>query len=122
MSSILAAINVSQPDEIYNLAAQSFVSASFDSPLLTCDVDGMGTTRILDAIRILNKNIKFYQASTSELFGNSNKGNKIINEDTPMHPASPYAASKIAADNLAISMFEIPVPYEKNDPATGVTR
>ena len=95
MSSILEAINVSQPDEIYNLAAQSFVSASFDSPLLTCDVDGLGTTRILEAIRILNKKIKFYQASTSELFGNSIKGNKMINEDTPMHPASPYAASKI---------------------------
>jgi GDPmannose 4,6-dehydratase len=95
MSSILEAINVSQPDEIYNLAAQSFVSASFDSPLLTCDVDGLGTTRILEAIRILNKNIKFYQASTSELFGNSNIGSKMINEDTPMHPASPYAASKI---------------------------
>ena len=95
MSSILEAINVSQPDEIYNLAAQSFVSASFDSPLLTCDVDGLGTTRILEAIRILNKNIKFYQASTSELFGNSVKGKKIINEQTLMHPASPYAASKL---------------------------
>ena len=95
MSSILEAINVSQPEEIYNLAAQSFVSASFDSPLLTCDVDGLGTTRILEAIRIIDKKIKFYQASTSELYGNSVKGKKIINEETVMHPASPYAAAKL---------------------------
>ena len=95
MASILETITKSEPDEIYNLAAQSFVMASFEKPLLTCDVDGLGTTRILECIRIINKKIKFYQASTSELYGNSPKIGSLMDENTRMSPASPYAAAKI---------------------------
>ncbi len=95
MSSVMEAIVSSEPDEIYNLAAQSYVSASFEKPILTCQVDGLGTTRILECIRILNKKIKFYQASTSELFGNSNNLKEMINENTIMEPASPYASAKL---------------------------
>lgn len=95
MASILEAITLSEPDEIYNLAAQSFVGASFEKPLLTLDVDGASTTIILESIRLLNKNIKFYQASTSELYGNSASNKLIIDENTKMQPASPYAAAKL---------------------------
>ena len=95
MASIYEAIFVSQPNEIYNLAAQSFVSASFQQPLLTGDVDGIGTTRILECIRQIDKSIKFYQASTSELYGNAHDPGAILNENSTMMPASPYAAAKI---------------------------
>ena len=95
MASIYEAIYVSNPNEIYNLAAQSFVSASFQQPLLTGDVDGIGTTRILECIRQIDKSIKFYQASTSELYGNAHDPGAILNENSPMMPASPYAAAKI---------------------------
>ena len=93
MSSILEAITVSEPDEIYNLAAQSYVSASFDQPLLTTEVDGSGATRILEIIRHLKRNIRFYQASTSELYGTAQ--NFPQNETTRLWPNSPYAAAKL---------------------------
>ncbi|MDO8729546.1 MAG: GDP-mannose 4,6-dehydratase, partial [bacterium] len=70
-TSILSAIKESNPDEIYNLAAQSFVGTSFDEAIATGEICGLGVTRILDSIRILNPRIKFYQASTSEMFGNT---------------------------------------------------
>ncbi len=95
MSSIMEAIIISEPEEIYNLAAQSFVAASFDKPILTAEVDALGTTRILECIRMINPKIKFYQASTSELYGNSETNNNLINEETLMKPVSPYAAAKI---------------------------
>lgn len=95
MASMLEAITLSEPDEIYNLAAQSFVGASFEKPLLTLDVDGASTTILLECIRLLNKNIKFYQASTSELYGNTASNGFIIDENTVMEPASPYAAAKL---------------------------
>ena len=92
-TSIFEAIEIAEPDEIYNLAAQSFVSASFEQPIGTGEITGLGTMRILEAIRHINPKIKFYQASTSELYG---KGNKIPqNEDVPFHPSSPYAAAKL---------------------------
>jgi GDPmannose 4,6-dehydratase len=95
MSSLLEAITVSDPDEIYNLAAQSYVGASFDQPLLTTEVDGSGTLRILEIIRHLKKDIKLYQASTSELYGTVQETPQ--NEKTPFMPNSPYAVAKLAA-------------------------
>ncbi len=83
------------PDEIYNLAAQSHVLTSFQIPDYTTQVNALGTLRILEAIRLSKKNIKFYQASTSELFGNSKK--KKQSEQTTFNPASPYASSKLFA-------------------------
>ena len=93
-SSILEAIRISEPDEVYHLAAQSFVGASFETPIATGDVSGLAVTRILEVIRQVNPEIKFYQASTSELYGNS-RSEGLLNEETPFKPASPYAASKL---------------------------
>ena len=95
MASILEAITIAEPDEIYNLAAQSFVGASFEQPLMSTEVNSLGVTRILEAIRLLNPKIKFYQASSSEIFGNVLPSELAINENTPMTPASPYAVSKL---------------------------
>jgi GDPmannose 4,6-dehydratase len=95
MSSMMEAISISNPDEIYHLAAQSFVGASFDQPLATADMSGIGTARMLEAIRISKKDAKFYQASTSELYGNSSPG--IKSENSSFHPRSPYAAAKLYA-------------------------
>jgi len=85
-----------QPDEIYNLAAQSHVAVSFEVPEYTADVDALGPLRILDAMRELKLNTKFYQASTSELFGGV-PGTEPQNEDTAFEPRSPYAAAKLYA-------------------------
>ena len=92
--SILEAIKVAEPDEVYHLAAQSFVGASFETPIATGDISGLAVTRILEVIRQINPEIKFYQASTSELYGNS-RSEGLLNEDTPFRPASPYAAAKL---------------------------
>lgn len=92
-SNIYDLIRKEQPDEFYNLAAQSFVKASFDLPILTADVDAMGVLRILEAIRIFSPKTKFYQASTSEMFG---KVQEIPqNESTPFYPRSPYGVAKL---------------------------
>ena len=93
-SSILEAIRISEPDEVYHLAAQSFVGASFETPIATGDVSGLAVTRILEVIRQVNPEIKFYQASTSELYGNS-RSEGLLNEETKFRPASPYAAAKL---------------------------
>ncbi len=87
-----------QPDEVYNLGAQSHVAVSFESPEYTADVDAIGTLRLLEAIRLLGleKKTKFYQASTSELFSGQ-LGETPQNENTPFHPRSPYAAAKLYA-------------------------
>lgn len=95
MSSMIEAISISDPREIYHLAAQSFVGASFDQPLATADMSGVGTVRMLEAIRALKKDARFYQASTSELFGNSSS--QMKSEDSSFHPRSPYAAAKLYA-------------------------
>src|SRR6185312_5607106 len=71
MASLLEAVTVAKPQEIYNLAAQSFVSASFEKPLVTTDVDGIGATRLLEVIRLLDRSIRYYQASSSEIYGNA---------------------------------------------------
>jgi len=93
MSSLLEAITISDPTEIYNLAAQSYVSASFDQPLLTTEIDGSGATRILEIIRHLKREIKYYQASTSELYGSVLESPQ--NENTRFWPNSPYATAKL---------------------------
>ncbi len=93
MSSLLEAVSASEPDEVYNLAAQSFVSASFDQPLLTTEIDGTGAVRLLEIIRHLNKDIRFYQASTSELYGEVEESPQ--NESSRFWPNSPYAAAKL---------------------------
>jgi len=94
--SILNIIQKVQPNEIYNLAAQSHVQVSFETPEYTANADAIGTLRILEAIRVLKleKKIKFYQASTSEMYGSSPPPQS---ENTPMHPASPYGAAKLYA-------------------------
>ena len=92
--SIIEAIKISEPDEIYHLAAQSFVEASFEQPVGTGEITGLGVTRVLEAIRQINREIKFYQASTSELYGNGGKDSSF-NEDDAFYPASPYSAAKL---------------------------
>jgi GDPmannose 4,6-dehydratase len=93
ISSIQRIFNKYKIDEVYNLAAQSFVGSSFDVPISTCDVNALGVLRILEVIRNKKKKIKFYQASSSEMFG------EVLeipqNENTPFNPRSPYAISKV---------------------------
>lgn len=92
-ASIMEAINISGPDEVYHLAAQSFVGASFEQPIGAGEITGIGVTRVLEAIREINPKIRFYQASTSELYG---KGSTTSQDEvTPFHPSSPYAAAKL---------------------------
>ena len=93
-SSILEAIKFTSPDEIYHLAAQSFVGASFESPIATAQITGVSTLNLLEAIRQVDPTIKFYFAATSELYGNTKYDGKI-NEETPFNPASPYAVAKL---------------------------
>ncbi len=98
-SSVSYLIKKILPDEIYNLAAQSHVAVSYEIPEYTSNVDGLGTLRILDAIKSIDKKkIKFYQAGTSEMFGGTQKNSQ--NENTPFDPQSPYAAGKVYAHTL----------------------
>ena len=101
--SIQSAIKKSEPDEIYNLAAQSFVGASFQQPLLTSDISGLGVLRVLEAIRENVPDAKFYQASSSEMYGNY-PGKK--NELSPFRPRSPYGAAKVFGHHMAVHYRE----------------
>jgi len=92
-ASIVEAIKISEPDEIYHLAAQSFVGASFEQPTGAGEITGLGVTRILEAVRQINPKIRFYQASTSELYGEGNVEPQT--ENTLFQPSSPYAAAKL---------------------------
>src|SRR5690242_7440233 len=92
-----------RPDEIYNLAAQSHVQISFDQPEYTGDADGLGTTRLLEAIRTAGLPARFYQASTSEMFGSTPPPQ---NESSPFHPRSPYAAAKLYAHWMTVNYRE----------------
>ena len=94
-SSLNKCIKDANPDEVYNLAAQSFVPESWTQPILTGDVTALGALRMLEAIRHINKNIKFYQASSSEMFGKVHESPQ--NEKTPFYPRSPYGVSKVFA-------------------------
>ena len=95
-----------RPDEIYNLAAQSHVHVSFETPEYTANSDALGTLRLLESLRILNRteDVRFYQASTSELFGNAPDAPQ--NESTPFHPRSPYAAAKLYAYWITVNYRE----------------
>lgn len=97
-SSVLDIVKKTEPDEIYHLAAQSFVEASFDQPIATAQITALGTLRILDVIRLINPKIKFYQASSSEMFGNNPQSPQ--SEKTPFHPDSPYAIAKSYAHSI----------------------
>lgn len=93
MGSLINSIKISDPDEIYNMAAMSFVSTAFEQPVGNSEITGLAVTRFVESIKAINPNIKFYQASSSEMFGNSKT--QTQNEDTYFSPASPYAAAKL---------------------------
>jgi len=93
-----------EPDEIYNLAAQSFVGVSFDQPVTTAEITGIGALNILEAIRIVNPKIKFYQASTSEMFGQVQEIPQT--EQTPFYPRSPYGVAKLYAHWITVNYRE----------------
>ena len=89
-----------QPDEVYNLAAQSHVRISFDQPLYTANVTGIGTLNVLEAVKLIKPSIKIYQASSSEMFGNSIDEDGYQRETTPMNPVSPYGCAKVFSYNI----------------------
>ena len=97
-SSITNLINSIDPDEIYNLAAQSHVSVSFENPIYTTQVGTLGSITILEALKHSKKQVKFYQASSSEMFGGGSK--KALNEESVLNPKSPYGASKVFAHDI----------------------
>ena len=97
-ASLNSLINQIQPDEIYNLAAQSHVAVSFKNPIYTTQTGTLGSVALLEAVRHSNNEIKFYQASSSEMYGGINK--EMLNETSPLIPKSPYAASKVFAHNM----------------------
>ena len=102
--SIIRALDKHQPEEFYNLAAMSFVPASWDTPLLTGEFNSQGVTRVLDAIRTVNPKIKFYQASSSEMFGKVREVPQT--EMTPFYPRSPYGVSKVFGHYITVNYRE----------------
>ncbi len=103
-ASLIEVLRTYEPDEVYNLAAQSFVQTSFSQPVLTGDVTALGVTRILDAVRLVDPGIRFYQASSSEMFG------KVVevpqSESTPFYPRSPYGVAKVYGHWLTVNYRE----------------
>tara|TARA_B100002019_G_C21265617_1_gene599253 strand:- start:1490 stop:2515 length:1026 start_codon:yes stop_codon:yes gene_type:complete len=93
-----------KPDEVYNLAAQSFVASSFEMPTMTSDITGLGVARLLEAIKSFNSNIKFYQASSSEMYGKITE--PFQNEKTPFYPRSPYAVAKLFGHWMTVNYRE----------------
>lgn len=104
LSANIRLLELAKPDEVYNLAAQSFVKVSFDQPITTAEITGIGPVNLLEAIRIVNPKIRFYQASTSEMFG------KVVEtpqkETTPFYPRSPYGVAKLYAHWMTINYRE----------------
>ncbi|GIX26084.1 MAG: GDP-mannose 4,6-dehydratase [Caldimonas sp.] len=100
----LRLLEQAEPDEVYNLAAQSFVGVSFDQPMTTAQATGLGALNLLEAIRILNPKIRFYQASTSEMFGKVQAVPQT--EDTPFYPRSPYGVAKLFAHWMTVNYRE----------------
>lgn len=103
-SSLITALQKAQPDEVYNLAAQSFVQTSWEQPLLTAQVDALGVTNILEAIRFVKPDARFYQASTSEMFGKVQAVPQI--ETTPFYPRSPYGVAKLYGHWITVNYRE----------------
>lgn len=101
LSSLISVIQKSNPDEIYNLAAQSHVRISFDQPIYTTNVTGLGTLNLLEAVKLIKPSIKIYQASSSEMFGNCIDEDGYQRETTPMNPVSPYGCAKVFSYNIA---------------------
>ena len=102
--SLIEALQAHKPDEVYNLAAQSFVPASFEQPVLTGETTALGVTRLLDAIRVVDPTIRFYQASSSEMFGKVREVPQT--EDTPFHPRSPYGVAKVYGHWITVNYRE----------------
>ncbi len=102
--SLIDALKQHQPDEVYNLAAQSFVQTSFGQPVLTGETTALGVTRLLDAIRIVDAGIRFYQASSSEMFGKAREVPQ--SEITPFHPRSPYGVAKVYGHWITVNYRE----------------
>jgi GDPmannose 4,6-dehydratase len=100
LSSLIRVIQLCQPDEIYNLAAQSHVRISFDQPIYTAQTTGIGTLKLLEAVKLTKPNAKIYQASSSEMFGNSVDNDGYQRETTPLHPVSPYGCAKVFSYNI----------------------
>jgi GDPmannose 4,6-dehydratase len=103
-NSLITALRQSQPDEVYNLASQSFVPTSWNQPVLTGEFTALGVTRVLEAIRVVNPQIRFYQASSSEMFGMVRE--PIQNEQTQFYPRSPYGVAKLYGHWLTVNYRE----------------
>ncbi len=102
--SLIDALEQSRPDEVYNLAAQSFVPTSWQQPVLTAEFDAVGVTRMLEAIRLVNRGIRYYQASSSEMFGKVREVPQ--RETTPFHPRSPYGVAKVYGHYITVNYRE----------------
>ena len=104
LSSLIRVIQECKPDEVYNLAAQSFVAASWQQPILTGTITGLGAVNVLEAVRIARPEARFYQASSSEMFGRAAEPRQ--SERTPFHPRSPYACAKLYAHSMTVNYRE----------------
>jgi GDPmannose 4,6-dehydratase len=102
--SLIDALEAAEPDEVYNLAAMSFVPTSWQQPVLTAEFDAVGVTRMLEAIRLVNRRIRFYQASSSEMFGQVTEVPQT--ESTPFHPRSPYGVAKVYGHFITVNYRE----------------
>src|SRR5204863_5296209 len=102
--SIITLLHAIEPHEIYNLAAQSFVPTSWEQPILTSEATGLGVTRMLEAIRVVDRSIRFYQASSSEMFGKVRESPQ--NEKTPFYPRSPYGVAKVYGHYITVNYRE----------------
>jgi GDPmannose 4,6-dehydratase len=103
-NSLISALRRSEPDEVYNLASQSFVPTSWNQPVLTGEFTALGVTRMLEAVRAVNPRVKFYQASSSEMFGMVRESPQ--NEDTPFYPRSPYGVAKLYGHWITVNYRE----------------